>query len=176
MVSNIEGVASDNSQYLRSWEWRELRLWSPRPWEEGSVDRMLVNHHKCYFGDVPYTMWLSFYYKKSAQLRTENYCTKIPYVHSHASVTTSFIPGNLSPALQPSVLYYVSRGCWRGYSVISVGVLVEKGVVLFIGVLEPLFDHFWRSVGQSPLYEAERAHRHNCSNWVQWQTRICLQF
>ena len=87
----------------------------PRPWEEGSVDRMLVNHHKCYFGDVPYTMWLSFYYKKSAQLRTENYCTKIPYVHSHASVTTSFIPGNLSPALQPSVLYYVSRGRWRGY-------------------------------------------------------------
>ena len=115
VVSNIEGVASDNSQYLRSWEWRELRLWSPRPWEEGSVDRMLVNHHKCYFGDVPYTMWLSFYYKKSAQLRTENYCTKIPYVHSHASVTTSFIPGNLSPALQPSVLYYVSRGRWRGY-------------------------------------------------------------
>ena len=126
MVSNIEGAASDNSQYLRSWERRELRLWSPRPWEEGSVDRMLVNHRKCYFGDVPYgfslwplkkwyTMWLSLYYKKSAQLRTENYCTKIPYVRSHASVTTSFIPGNLSPALQPSVLYYVSRGCWRGY-------------------------------------------------------------
>ena len=102
------------------------------------VDRILVNHHKCYFGDVPYTMWLSFYYKKSAQLRTENYCTKIPYVHSHASVTTSFIPGNLSPALQPSVLYYETRGWWRGKYVNWFGVLVEKGVVLFIGVLELL--------------------------------------
>ena len=42
VVSNIEGVASDNSQYLRSWEWRELRLWSPRPWVEMSRDNIIV--------------------------------------------------------------------------------------------------------------------------------------
>lgn len=36
----------------------------------GCVDRMLLNYHKCYFGVVPYTMWLSYPHKKSAQLRT----------------------------------------------------------------------------------------------------------
>ena len=48
-------------------------------------------------------------------------------------------------------------------SVNYVGVLVDKGVVLFIGVLESLFDHFWRSVWQSPFFEAECAHRHKSS-------------
>ena len=89
---------------------------------------MLLNYHKCYFGVIPYTMWLWFPYKKSAQLRTLLFL----------SVTTTTFPGNLSPVLQPSVFYYETRGWWRGKYVNWFGVLVEKGVVLFIGVLELL--------------------------------------
>ena len=73
-------------------------------------------------------MWLSYLYKKSAQLRTLLFL----------SVTTTTFPGNLPPTLQPSVLYYETRGWWRGKYVNWFGVLVEKGVVLFIGVLELL--------------------------------------
>ena len=92
------------------------------------VDRMLLIYHKCYFGVIPYTMWLWSPYKKSAQLRTLLFL----------SVTTTTFPGNLPPTLQPSVLYYETRGWWRGKYVNWFGVLVEKGVVLFIGVLELL--------------------------------------